>query len=177
MMPTPKVLLIGSSIFAQWFNAAEAFPGAQVVNAAIGGTTTHDWLTRLRPALDEHGPDIVCMYCGSNDLNHGRLADEIVGNLAACRSIVASYNADVRYVYFSIIKAPQKGDVLDRIDAVHTALEAVRPAADRFVDLNRVFHVDGQTPPELFVEDGVHLTATAYQRMVQTTRDQLADMF
>lgn len=175
MSPRPKVLLVGSSIFRDWGQrAAEAFPASDVTNAAIGGTQTVDWLPQIEAPLAEHRPDVLCVYCGSNDLSNARPAEEIAENLAVWRAKVEAFDPAVTYTYFSIIKCPEKARRHDAIDTVHQRVRADARPGDRFVDLNPVFFVDGRHPPGLFVEDGVHLTRFAYDQMAQTTREQLA---
>ena len=60
-MAMATVLMIGSSIFAQWTTAARAFPSHQVFNQAVGGTTTDHWLSHSQAALAAVDPDVVLL--------------------------------------------------------------------------------------------------------------------
>ena len=59
------VLLIGSSIFEQWYNCESAFPGRSVRNLAVGGTGTQDWQEEtLLPLLQRERPGISSSMWG-----------------------------------------------------------------------------------------------------------------
>ena len=79
-----KVLLVGSSIFEAWSELTEIAPDAPVINRAIGGTITADWVQRLADVVRTETPDAVLFYCGSNDINAGIPEAEIVANVAHC---------------------------------------------------------------------------------------------
>jgi lysophospholipase L1-like esterase len=165
-----KILLTGSSIFEQWSNASEAAPDHIVVNRAIGGTVTPYWKDVLGPVLAAEKPDVLWMYCGSNDLCAETVPDDVADNIGACRKIATEKNPAMRFAYFSIIKAPQKKGRLEVIDAIHADIRARLLPGDLFVDLNQIFFPNGAPVRELFVEDELHLTAAAYDAMVEFTR-------
>lgn len=165
-----KILLTGSSIFEQWFNAAEAAPDHTVINRSIGGTTTVYWKDSLATVLEAEQPDILWLYAGSNDLCAETVPPDIVDNLLACRTAAIRHNPALRFVYFSIIKAPQKRTRWAIIDALHTDLRTRLQPDDLFIDLNPLFLRDGDSVPHVFQEDDLHLTPAAYQAMVHLTR-------
>jgi lysophospholipase L1-like esterase len=165
-----KVVLVGSSIFQQWSNAAEVFPGHEVVNRAIGGTTTGQWLDFLPTVLEEERPDAVCMYCGSNDLNAGVGEEEIVGNILRLRQVLRQYGEGVPLAFFSVIKAPQKLGKWDLIERINVRVRLSLLEDDRYVEINGVFFDGHQVRSELFVEDQLHLTDAAYKLMVDSAQ-------
>lgn len=158
----PRVLLVGSSIFEAWRDLPAQAPDFTVRNRAIGGTVTAHWRQTLADVLIEEQPDVVLFYCGSNDLNDVVPETEIVANTLACRAIVARALPAARFVYFGIIKAPQKLGRWDAIDRVHAAIRAELPARDLFIDTDPVFLSDGRPVEPFFVEDRLHLTPEAY---------------
>ena len=139
-----KFVLVGSSIFEQWHTASEAFPEHTVVNRAVSGTTTGYWLTHLPAVLNEEMPDAVCLYCGSNDLNQDVPRAEIVENITKCSAILQDHPSCPQFAYFSIMKAPQKKGKWDLIDNINATVRSRLPAGDVFVDLNKIFFVDGR---------------------------------
>lgn len=164
-----KILLTGSSIFEQWESAAQAAPGHEVVNRAVGGTTTGDWIETLADVLEHEKPDMLWMYCGSNDLCGEPIPDSVADNVITCRRIACGHNPKMRFAYFSIIKAPQKKGLWERIDNINSDIRSRLLPEDLFVDLNKLFFVDGTPVRELFVEDELHLTAASYDAMVKLT--------
>lgn len=165
-----KILLTGSSIFEQWSTAAQAAPKHEVVNRAIGGTVTPFWKNCLASVLTAENPDALWMYCGSNDLCGETVPDDIADNIIACRRIAFLHNPSMQFAYFSIIKAPQKYGRWEVINSIHADIQSRLMPGDLFVDLNQIFFPQNAPRRELFVEDGLHLTATAYQAMVELTR-------
>lgn len=95
-----KILLVGSSIFELWANAATVAPGAAVINRAVGGTITSYWKAKLADVLASVSPDVVLFYCGSNDINNCVSGEEIVANTVRCRELVRAFSVDVHFAYF-----------------------------------------------------------------------------
>ncbi|MEI6520172.1 MAG: GDSL-type esterase/lipase family protein [bacterium] len=168
-----KILLVGSSIFQAWFNVAEAVPEHELVNRAIGGTITEYWRDNLQSVMDEENPDVVMMYCGSNDICMDVPAEEIVNNIKICRSMISNFNPAIRFAYFSIIKAPQKEGKWELIDQLSEDIKMLLYDGDLFVELNEIFFVDNSPVDEFFVEDRLHLTDEAYEKMVVLSKPLL----
>lgn len=155
------ILLVGSSIFAQWSEAQAAAPSHKTINRAVGGTITSYWVEHLASVLKTESPNLVWFYCGSNDFNDEISKTEIVENITACREIVKQYSKDVAFAYFSIIKAPQKEGKYSEIDAVNKAVRSTLSADDLYIECNAVLF-GTRTTQNYYVEDGLHLTAEAY---------------
>ncbi len=171
------IVLVGSSIFEQWASAPGLAAGAPVVNRAVGGTVTSYWIDNLSEVLAAERPDVVLFYCGSNDLTDGVPAREIVANVERCRSIVSGSGEGPRFAWFDIMKAPQKRELgaWPIIDEVNASVRADLPAGDLAVDTNAVVHDDGEPIAEYFVEDGLHLTAAAYEALSASVRPLLGE--
>jgi lysophospholipase L1-like esterase len=168
-----KIVLVGSSIFHAWFNASEAVSGHELVNRAIGGTITEYWRDNLQAVLNEENPDVVMMYCGSNDICMDVSAAEIVNNIKICRLMIRDFNSAVRFAYFSIIKAPQKAGKWEMIDQLSEDIKKLLYNGDLFVEQNEIFFVNNNPVEELFVEDKLHLTDEAYNKMVALSKPLL----
>ena len=156
------VLLIGSSIFEQWSNIRDLVPGYSVKNCAIGGTTTSYWLEHLADVLTAELTDVVLLYCGSNDVNHGVLEENIIANVSQCCKIVHSLSPTTVFAYFSVIKAPQKSGKWELIERLNSAIRIGLPAGDLYVETNDVFFGDKIPMNHFFAEDSLHLTSKAY---------------
>lgn len=165
-----KILLTGSSIFEQWESAANAAPKHEVVNRAIGGTTTPYWIENLANVLGAEQPDVLWLYCGSNDLCADEVPDNVADNVITCRNIAAGHNPNMRFAYFSIIKAPQKKGLWELIDDINGDIRSRLQPDDLFVDLNKLFFVDGAPVQDLFIEDNLHHHAEAYRQVVELVR-------
>ncbi len=170
-----RVLLVGSSIFEAWRSLTEISPEAPVVNRAVGGTITADWVQRFANVLCAESPDVVLFYCGSNDINADVAEDEIVANVARCRQIVAAYSPETAFAYFGIIKAPQKLGKWDLIERLNGAIRRNLPAGDLYVESNDVFVQHGRPMERFYIEDGLHLTEDAYEALATYARPMVSD--
>jgi lysophospholipase L1-like esterase len=174
-----KVLVLGSSIFEQWSEVARVMPDCAVKNRALGGTITGYWTERLPKMLTqtprEELPDVVLFYCGSNDLNHDVTEGDIVKNIKTCRAILSERVPRAKFVYFGIIKAPQKFGKWEMIDRINAGVADNLLAGDLYIESNVVFLQGGQPVTEYFVEDGLHLNSEAYDALCAYAKPLLSD--
>jgi arylsulfatase A-like enzyme/lysophospholipase L1-like esterase len=162
------LLLIGSSIMEQWGQPDALAPELRVVNRAIGGTITSDWIDRIGPLLREIEPDFVLCYVGSNDVGNRRNPDDILRDLLRVREQIPC-----PFGYISIIKCPQRdgrhGEIADVCSAIRSAL----PPEDLWIDSDPVFLPQGNPVPHYYVEDQLHLTPAAYAALLAHAQPQV----
>ncbi len=65
-----RVVFMGDSITDSWDDPAFGgfFPGKPYINRGISGQTTPQMLIRFRPDVIAHGPQVVVILAGTNDL-------------------------------------------------------------------------------------------------------------
>lgn len=157
-----KLLLVGSSIFADWHNLKQLASHFTISNRAVGGTMTAYWQEHLAAVVTEEAPDVVLFYCGSNDLNDAVPAEVIRAQTLQCCAIVHQCASNAALAYFSIMKAPQKQGKWELIDALNESIRRALPDGDLYIETNAVVFGDEQPVDTFFVEDGLHLTSDAY---------------
>ncbi len=159
------VMLAGSSIFQEW---ALAPPDARsdrlsidrpVLNAAIGGTQTVDWLGTLGPLVAAHRPAVLCLYVGSNDLANRRPVAEVTANLDHLLEVALAASPHTRLLYAAVIRSRHQAGWYAEVDHVNAAAAGTLADEPRagVVDFNPGLHRDGEPDEALFREDGVHL--------------------
>jgi len=177
-MANRPVVVIGSSIFAQWFNVQDLFPYEATINLAIPGSTTRAWETWLAHRVLPLNPKTVLFYAGSNDLELSCKVDAI---LQRTHQIIDSLHIaipDCKTYYFSIIRSPQKQPLWDQVNHINQTMQGY---ADQhhgfdFIDINPVFFDDnGQVNTQLFTEDQLHLTTPAYCKLLEYVQEHLAN--
>jgi len=145
-------------------------PAWRVVNASVSGETTAGGLARLPAVLDRHRPDIVILALGANDGLRGLSLTQAGRNLAAMAATAKQRGARVLLV--GIRLPPNYG-------STYTGeFQALYATLARETRLPLVpFLLDGiATRPELFLPDGLHPTAAAQPRLLDTVWRGLAPM-
>ncbi|MBL4701727.1 MAG: hypothetical protein JKX85_10775 [Phycisphaeraceae bacterium] len=176
-MTNRPVVVMGSSVFEQWFNVQDVFPYDTTINIAVPGSTTRAWKTWLAHRVLPLNPKTVLFYAGSNDLVLSCPVDDILQRTCQILQTLHATIPDCRAYYFSIIRAPQKEPLWDQVNQINQAMQtyATQHHWLEFVDINPVFFDDnGQGNTELFIEDQLHLTTAAYGKLLEYTQQQFA---
>lgn len=179
----PRVLVYGDSLSAAYGmprNAgwatllerrlAEHRPPWTVANASVSGETTAGGLARLPALLDRLAPDLVILALGANDGLRGLPAAAMADNLRAMVRLAKGRGARVLLVGMRL--PPNYGSAYTR-----EFQEAfVRVSKQEVVPLVP-FLLDGiATEPSWFQADGLHPTAEAQPRLLDTVWRGLAPL-
>ena len=195
--PPPRggVLFLGSSIFREWREMRDFeadFAPIPVLNRAFGGSETIDQLEVMEQIVFPHEPRVVVYYCGSNDLNVGVPPAQILDNFRKwCERARQRLGPDLRVVFVSVMKAPQKKPVWDLLDETNRLVAEYCHGGGgggggggantntRFLDVNGAFfdEVTGQPRDELYRVDGLHLYPDAYDELLRMMRGTVEEVW
>lgn len=141
--------------------AAEGFD-YQVVNASVSGDTSAGGLARLPTLLAEHRPDLLIVELGGNDGLRGQPPAQLQQNLAAM--VQASQQKGAQVLILGMQLPPNYGQ------RYTTAFAAVFPqVASEFSVPLVPFVLEGVGGvPEMMQADGIHPTAEAQSRLLET---------
>ena len=162
--PPPRggIIFTGSSSIRLWTTLKEDFPGLPVVNRGFGGS--------MLPAL-------VVIYCGGNDINAGRSAEQVTSDFKALVAVLHDALPLTRIDYISIAPNPA------RWSQVETVKRANRQIADyvatdsrlAFIDVfPRMLGPDGMPKPGIFRDDQLHMNAAGYAIWTEVIRPYLS---
>ncbi len=166
--PERPALFVGSSIFKQWSDVTKHMAPIPTINCAFGGSRTWEVLHYMDEAVVRYQPRLVCYYCGSNDVNAGAPAAEIVANITAFAERMRTALPGTALVLCSIIRAPQKQVLWKLVDDANEGIEALAASIDycEYVDLNPALELppagSRQPDPDIYKEDGLHYFQEAY---------------
>lgn len=134
----------------------------QVVNASISGETTGGGLTRLPSLLRQHQPTIVLLELGANDGLRGLPPQLITNNLE--KMLTLSKQSGAQVMLIGILLPPNYGP------AYLAQFEQTYPNLAKKHQLPLVpFLLEGVADkPELMQEDGLHPTAKAQPKLLET---------
>ena len=133
-----------------------------VVNASVSGETSAGGRSRLPAALEQHEPDIVILELGANDGLRGLPPKLLAENLDAM--ISAAQGAGAQVLLVGMQMPPNYGPVYTRRFAQTFATVAKAQKVPLVPFLLEGF----ADQPELFLSDGIHPTADAQHRVLDT---------
>ncbi|MCP5220380.1 MAG: arylesterase [Zoogloeaceae bacterium] len=141
----------------------DALPGKHtVINASVSGETTAGGRARLPQAIAAHAPDVVVIELGANDGLRGLPVTLMRENLLAM--VDAAEAAGAKVVLVGMRLPPNYGPVYTRLFQ-NTFADVAKMRELAFVP----FLLDGFAEERaLFQPDGMHPTADAQPRIVET---------
>lgn len=169
------ILFVGSSIFQFWTHLNEQMVPLPVLNRAVAGSVTQDMLDRMDQWILPYKPRMVVFYCGSNDISAGESAEAILERTKRFLKILGEKAPDTFVYYTSILKAPEKMDRWNVVNAVNGEMERYSRQTRNlaYIDLNLVlFDRQGSLRQNLFLPDGLHFrpNSTAYPEFAQIVK-------
>lgn len=170
------MLLVGSSSFRLWTNAAAAFPGRRVVNRGFGGSQMHELLALTDRLVWPYAAREILVYEGDNDLAHHKEPAEVAREFRRFAELVHRRQPESTIYFVAIKPSPARVALLPK------AISANRMIADycasrpwlKFIDVaTPMLDAQGQPRPELFGPDNLHLNAAGYALWAKVIGDAL----
>ena len=181
-----RALVVGSSIMEKWARMAADLAPTPVLNHGVSGSQTPEWLPgaatqHWESKVMNQKPKMLVYYCGSNDINARRPAEEILGNTIKFISAFRAIHPDMPVLYLSVIRAPQK-----RIDGLVAKVDRVNHLVREWCATQRRMMVLDVNPAlvdttgnalqaDSFEADQLHLSETGYRRMAELVRPALTE--
>lgn len=159
------IVFVGSSSIRMWKDAEQTFKKYQVINRGFGGSTLADANTYLDYLVFPYEPRQVVIYSGENDVAMGVSATETFNRFKTLATNIRAKQPEVPLVYLSMKESPSRQQYRD------TLLKANRMIKDYIATMSKSVYVDvnakmldknGNTRPELFREDMLHMKKPGY---------------
>jgi lysophospholipase L1-like esterase len=162
--PQNAIVFAGSSIFHFWTTLVDDMAPLPVINQAFAGARMHNVFNAMDKLIIPYSPKIIVYYCGSNDINDGSEASDILSGFEKFVFAVRDKLPSTIVYFVSINKAPQKMDKWDVIDDSNEKIKDWCEKTDRlcFIDINPRFIIEGQPCAGLYLDDGLHFKPEAY---------------
>jgi lysophospholipase L1-like esterase len=174
------IVFVGSSIFHRWTALSTQMAPLPIVNLAFDGAQTEDMLRLVDSRVVPYQPRVVAYYCGSNDVDAGESPEAIFGRIRQFIVRARAALPDVRIVFVSVIRAPEKQSRWDAVDDVNRRVQAYAAGTRgiEFVDVNPlVFTADGAPRFDLYLSDQLHFRPKAYDAFAALIKPVLANAF
>jgi len=169
------IVFVGSSSIRLW-DLAAAFPGRRLLNRGFGGTQIPDSVQHVERLVLRHKPATVVFYAGDNDLSAGRTPDQVLGDFETFVARVHAALPATRIAFIGIKPSLARWAIVDKVREANRLIRAACDRDDRlgFVDVDGpMIGWDGKPRADLFVADGLHLSARGYALWRTVTADHL----
>jgi lysophospholipase L1-like esterase len=173
--PKGEVVFVGSSTIRLW-DLKAAFPDLKALNRGFGGSAMTDATRYLDRIVVPYAPRLVVVYAGDNDIM-GTTAEQITIAFEQFVRAVHAKLPETRIVYIGIKPSLLRWAQVDRMRAANVMIEQFCQRDDRlaFVDVDHaMLGWDEKPRPELYVQDGLHLTPAGYQILTVLVRPFLS---
>lgn len=157
------VMLIGDSITAG-FDTQAHFPDGRVINKGVSGDSTNECLERVCAEWFRTPPEAVFVCIGTNDFARDRSDEYILGNIRRIVEKIRGF-AGGQEIFCTSIFPTRRNDVRPngRITRFNAQLKQLsEDLGCHFFDLHPHFTDEEGMLRQEFTEDGLHLTAAAY---------------
>lgn len=163
--PSGGIVFVGSSTIRRW-DVATHFPDVPIINRGIDGTELADILRYVDRLVLRYEPRLVVLYAGDNDISGGRLSEQVAVEFERFVRAVHARLPLTRILYIAVKPSPLRWLQADRMRLTNEIIRDICERDDRlgYVDFDGVMMGWDERPRhELFIEDGLHLSARAYQ--------------
>ena len=162
--PADATVFVGSSSIVYW-DTGDRFRGMPLINRGFGGSQMSDAVHYVQETVLKYSPRTVVVYEGDNDTSAGKRSEQLLQDYKEFVEAVLTAQPSTRVVILSIKPSLARWDVWPDMQASNAAIEAYAHMDARvdFVDIGTaMLGPDGLPIPELFVDDGLHMTSAGY---------------
>ena len=158
------VVFYGSSTVRRW-DLEKSFPGKGYINRGFGGSTMPDAIRYVERVVLPLEPRAIALYEGDNDIGRGATAPEVFQRFQRFVKKVHAKSPKTKIVFLAIKPSLARWHLIDQIRAANLMIQEHCYTDPRlaYVDTDEpMLGKDGKPRPELFVEDGLHLSVEGY---------------
>ena len=174
--PPHPILFVGSSSIRKWDDLQLAFGKYNVLNRGIGGAVVNDIIYYLNDIVFPYDPRQIVLYVGENDLLDERsTADSILNRTKKLYHLIRTRLPSIPIIYISLKPSPSRAKFQQK------AVESNRLIKNFFSGEKNVVFIDvyslmlkkGNSRPELFVDDQLHMNEAGYKIWEKAVRKYL----
>ncbi|QKZ12304.1 GDSL-type esterase/lipase family protein [Spirosoma sp. KUDC1026] len=165
--PANPILFTGSSSIRLWPDLQSYFPGKPVLNRGFGGSQLSDVLRYADRVIIPYKPKQIVLYAGENDIATGNVtAQQTYDRFVDLFQYVRKQLPDVPFLFISIKQSPSRRKYYPVVDEANQLIKdyLAKQKNTQFVDVRPVMlQPNGQSRPELFRADSLHMLPAGYQ--------------
>ena len=168
-------MFTGASSIVRW-NLPESFPDLKVINRGFGGSEMVDAARYAARIVVPYSPRIVVLYEGDNDIGRGVAPEKVEADFERFVQVVHGGVPQARIVVIAVKPSILRWAVYDNMKKANALMRAYieKHKGLEYVEVGPpMLGTDGKPRPELFVPDGLHLTAEGYKLWTALLRPHL----
>jgi lysophospholipase L1-like esterase len=162
--PQP-IVFVGSSSIRKWEHLQVAFGKYNVINRGIGGAYINDIIRYLDDIVFAYHPRQIVLYVGENDITAANeTADTILNRTERLFKAIRAKMPEVPVVYIGFKPSPSRDKFVQKTIAANGLIRKFIGSQSKatFVDVFPLMLKNGNSMPELFVTDMLHMNAKGY---------------
>jgi lysophospholipase L1-like esterase len=163
-VPQNAILFVGSSSIRLW-NLEESFPDLVTINRGFGGSQLADSVQFVDRLVLKHKPRVIVMYAGDNDINAKKSPERVFADFAEFVAITRKNLPETTLHFIAIKPSIARWNLVDKVRRTNALIHSYCEMDDKlfFVDIDSpMLDTEGKLKPELFIEDGLHLSESGY---------------
>lgn len=176
--PDDAVLFVGSSSIRFWDTAAW-LPRRTVINRGFGGAHISDVNHYVEETVIRYDPAVVVFYAGDNDIAAEKSPERVQEDFLEFTARVLSELPSTEILFVSIKPSLSRWSVWPEMMQANDLIRNFIDQNDNlhYVDVSEpMLGPDGEPIPELFIEDGLHMTDAGYEIWTDVIGDALEEM-
>ena len=169
-------LFIGSSSIRMW-DLQKCFPEEKnAINRGFGGSHMADSTHYAARIAIPYQPRVIFIYAGDNDIKGGKSPKRILRDYQGFVKKVHAELPDTRIAYIAIKPSIARWNLVGKMRAANALIQQETESDKRlsFIDIDTpMIGDDGKPRSELFIKDGLHLSAAGYEIWSDLVRPHL----
>ncbi|CAM4266904.1 Lysophospholipase L1 [Pedobacter westerhofensis] len=162
----PEIIFYGSSTMRMWDSLPVDFPNIRIANLGFGGSTLAACVWFFSRLMVDYKPEAIYLYAGDNDLSDGRHPEELLIFFQQMAVHVANRFGDLPCYFISLKPSPSRWHMAEQFRYANNLIESEIIKTNKnwtFIDVfKKMLDKSGQPIPDLYLEDGLHLSEKGY---------------
>ena len=158
------IVFVGASSIVRW-NVAEFFPDLRVINRGFGGSEMADTAHFAARTVLPYEPRIVVLYPGENDIARGVPPETVAAGFERFVATVHGALPSTRILVIGLKPTPARWRFNPQMLETNRLLRAIAGRHDMitYISVEKAMLGPDKLPrPDLFIEDGQHMTPAGY---------------
>lgn len=175
--PPPRggIVFVGASSIVRW-NLTEFFPDLPVINRGFGGSELADTAHFVPRTVLPYEPRIVVLYPGENDIARGVAPADVAAAFERLVKVVRGALPQTRILVIGLKPTPARWRFNDQMLDTNRRLREIagRHEGITYISVEKAMLGPNRLPrPDLFIEDGQHMTRAGYEIWTDIVRPHL----